>query len=176
MTETPQPGDKSEAVSAARDAAIGLVARAQAAVSLSVEAFCHMAAVAGLYEIEAAKIALRRAKHTAVKNFAQSMIDDHTQIDSELKSWMGGMERPHEPPTKLDKPFQILIDDLNGASDADFDHRYVSQQEATHRAAVTLFKNYGKYGQDLGLKTLVNLALPVLEKHLETARALAKAH
>jgi putative membrane protein len=176
MTDAPHPGDRSEAASAARDAAIGLVAQAEAAVSVSVETFCHMAAVAGMYEIEAAKIAVRRAKDTDVKTFAQNMISDHTKIDSELKSWMGGMVRPHEPPSKLDKPFEVLIDDLNGASDADFDHRYVSQQEAAHRAAVTLFKNYGKYGQDLGLKNLVNLALPVLEQHLETARVLAKAH
>ena len=38
MTEASQPGDKSQTASAARDAAIGLVAQAEAAVSLSVEA------------------------------------------------------------------------------------------------------------------------------------------
>ncbi|MGH6878778.1 MAG: DUF4142 domain-containing protein [Rhizomicrobium sp.] len=56
--------------------------------------------------------------------------------------------------------FQTLIEDLNGASDADFDKRYVAQQEEAHGVAITLVKNYQSHGNDSALRELCELALP----------------
>jgi putative membrane protein len=172
-SQAPHPGDRSEAISAFRDAAIGSAAKVAAASALTVNAFAFLAGEAGLYEIKAGEIALRRSKREEVRSFARRMIEDHTDIAEKLGSFLGGMERPNSPPAKLDPLHQTLIDDLNGASDADFDHRYIAQQKAEHEVAVTLFRGYGERGSDEGLRNLSKLGLPVLEQHLEMARRLA---
>lgn len=171
--EPPAAGSKSEGVSAVRDATIGAAARTLAAGALTVDAFAYLAAEAGLYEIKAAEIALRRTRRDDIRAFAEQMLKDHKDIAAKLGSFLGGMERPNSPPEKLDKLQQTLIDDLEGASDEDFDHRYLSQQIATHDTAITLFKSYHKHGDDEGLKNLAGLGLPVLERHRATAKTLA---
>ena len=171
--ETPEPGGKSESVSAVRDAAIGAEAKTVAGAALSIDTFAYLAAETGLYEIQAAEIALTRSGRDDVKAFARRMITDHKDIAGKLGSFLGGMERPNAPPQALDKLQQTLIDDLKGASDADFDHRYIEQQKAAHVTAVTLFKSYAAHGTDEGLRNLAVLGLPVLEQHLEMARKLA---
>jgi hypothetical protein len=51
-------------------------------------------------------------------------------------------------PTKLDAKHQKLIDDLNAASNADFDKTYANQQVDGHKDAVSLFDSYAKKGDN----------------------------
>jgi len=139
--EAPTPGGKSETVSAAKDAAIALVAKTLAAAAHDV--FVHLAMQAGQRE-----------------------------MGTELKSFLGGANSPQMPPEALDASYQALIDDLEGASDADFDGGYVAQQQSVHGATITLFETYRKSGSG-GLANLCGLTLPVLEHHREMADDLA---
>ena len=170
--DTPAAGTRSETASAIRDTAIGTAARGAAGLALSTDSFVFLAANAGLYEIESSKIALERSHRDDVREAAQQMITDHTDIAGKLGSWLGGMNRPNSPPDHLDPLHQVLINDLHGASDEDFDHRYVDQQVSAHKIAVTLFNQYQKHGDNEGLRELATLALPVLEKHLAMMQTL----
>jgi putative membrane protein len=61
---------------------------------------------------------------------------------------------------------QVLLDDLKGASDENFDGRYIAQQKLAHTEATTLFKSFESRGDfSAGLKNLCRLGLPVLEGH-----------
>lgn len=173
--EKPKPGSKSETVSAVKDAIGGAAGKAVAATAITREAFADNAEAANLYEIEAAKIALERSRRHDVKEFARQMIADHTKTSSELKSFLGQTNSPQRPRDSLDALHQTLIDDLNGASDEDFDKRYIAQQQSAHSNAITLFKTYQNAGQDDGLRSLAGLALPMLEHHMEMVRDLEKA-
>jgi putative membrane protein len=170
----PEPGSKSETASAIRDTAGGMAGKAMASTAISIDAFAEKAMVATLYELEAAEIALRRSSRDDVKQFAQRMLDDHGKMKSELGSFLGATESPTSPPDHVDKLHQVLLDDLAGASDADFDHRYIQQQKLAHSEALTLFKTYADFGKHLGLENLCRLALPVLEEHARLAEQLDK--
>lgn len=174
--EKPKPGEKSDTISAIKEGIAGAAVKGLASVTTSKDEFVKLAGISDLYEVEAAKIALARSGREDVREFAQEMIRDHSKTTEELKSMLGAMNEPETPPDHLDKIHQTMIDDLNGASDSDFDKRYIAQQESAHSGAITLFKTFRDRGDDSALRELCRLALPVLEKHMAEVRQLARAH
>ncbi|MBZ9936942.1 DUF4142 domain-containing protein [Mesorhizobium sp. BR1-1-16] len=126
-----------------------------------------MAAVSGLYEVQASQLALDRSKDTEVRAFAEMMITDHTKADRELRQTAGTMTLP----TTLDPPHQALIDAL-GAAGPNFDALYVEQQIAAHKDAVALFTRYSETGPNGALRGLAAKMLPTLQHHQEMAGAL----
>jgi putative membrane protein len=163
---SPQPADRNETASAMRDTASGLADKLEAAITSSTEGFVKMAGTSDIYELEAAKIALQRSTSQDVKDFAHHMITDHTRTTEQLKSTLQALGNPTVPPQQLDDRHQTMLDDLNGAAQEDFDHRYIAQQQAAHSAAITLFKTYRERGEAAELRALCAQALPVLEGHL----------
>lgn len=177
MAEThdkPSPGSKSETVSAALDTVGGWAAKALASVTSQKQSFVDMVAMTDMYEREAGDIALKRSRREDVKQFAQQMIEDHSKTTEELKSMVGAMNDPMTLPSKPNALFQILLDDLNGAADGNFDTRYVSQQKDVHGIAITLVEHYRDHGDNTALRELCKLALPVLQHHKEMADRMAE--
>ncbi|HZT87762.1 MAG TPA: DUF4142 domain-containing protein [Stellaceae bacterium] len=168
----PAPGSKSNTVSATKEAIGGAAGVALAAMSITRAQFIHRACIANLYVVEAAKIAERRAQRADVREFAKAMRADHEKMGRELKSFIGGTNSPQSPPEELDAVHQTLIDNLHGAANEHFDERYVAQQKIAHQEAITLFKTYQRTGTDDGMRSLIGLALPVLEGHLQMVRRL----
>lgn len=167
---------RSEPVSAAKDAVIGAAATGLASAARTVESFVYLAGQSGLYEIEAGKIALARSRRPDVKALATKMIADHKDIAAKLGSFVAAIDEAKPPPETLDAVHQALIDDLEGASADDFDHRYLEQQQDAHKTAITLLKTYGGHGDNEALRNLAKLALPTLEAHLEMVRQAKGAH
>ena len=170
--DVPEAGSRSETASAIRDGAIGIAARAAAALAMTADSFAYLAGNTGLYEIESSTIALERSQRQDIREMARQIITDYTDIAGKLGSWLGGMNRPNSPPDQLDPLHQVLIDDLYAAADTDFDHRYIAQQISSHEIALTLFRRYQKHGDNEGLRELAALGLPVLEKDMAMLRDL----
>jgi putative membrane protein len=171
----PEPGSRSEALSAILDKAGGAAGLLLAATAITRGQFIRQAAVASHYEIDSAKIALQRAQRQEIKEFAQKMLADFEKIDSELRSFVGATNSPQAPPEQLDRVHRTMLDGLAGAANENFDRRYLDQQKIAHREALTLFKTYRRTARDHGLANLAGLALRVLEQHIEQLRALSKA-
>ncbi len=169
------PRSKSAAASSVRDSVIRATTNLAASTAVTVEAFTNLAALSGMYEIKAAEIALRRSRRSDVKEFALSMREDHSELNRKLESYMQGMQRPKSPPDALDPMHQILVGDLESASEEDFDKRYLSQQEAAHDTAITLFRTYRDYGADEKLRNLAGQGLPVLQQHMQMVRNMKRA-
>jgi putative membrane protein len=89
----------------------------------------------GMAEIELAKVARDRAASADVKQFAQMMIDDHTQAGDQLKQIATSNSIPLE--TKIDDKHQNLIDKLSKLNGADFDKEYMSAMVDDHQDAVS---------------------------------------
>jgi putative membrane protein len=168
----PMPGSRSETVSAIVDMVGRTAALALAATSITRKQFIPHAIVANLYVIEAAKLALQRARRSDVREAARALLADHEEIATQLRSFIGGTNSPQMPPDSLDVLHQILLDDLNGAADEDFDKRYIAQQKIAFTEAMTLFKTYHHTARDDGLRSLIGLALPALEQQREMVRQL----
>ncbi|HEY4200718.1 MAG TPA: DUF4142 domain-containing protein [Devosiaceae bacterium] len=134
--------------------------------------FAQVAAISGMFEVEASKLALDKASAKDVKAFAQQMIDDHTKAADEMDTAadsQGGVTVPDA----IDDEHQRMLDQLKDASGASFDQLYTRMQIEIHQDAVALFDNYSKNGDAGALKDFAGKTLPTLQQHLEMAQKLA---
>lgn len=170
------PDQSNGAVNAAQDAASAATgAVAAPAGAATTDGFVTNAAVAGMYEIESSKLALQRSNNPKVKELAQKIIDDHTKAAAELKATATGVAGVTIP-AALDERHKGLIDNLRGATNADFDRTYLEQQNAAHREAVDLFGGYADGGDNAALKAFAVKTKPALEMHLQMVEALQGAN
>jgi putative membrane protein len=133
-------------------------------------AFVSNASQSDMYEIQAAKIAETRSKNKDIVAFAKMMVKDHTAT----MAAMGPLVKAagQTPADKLDNRRQGFIDNLNKASDADFDKTYVDQQVAAHKEALDLMNGYAKDGSDAGLKGGAAKIAPTVQMHLDKITAI----
>lgn len=169
---SPSADSKSETVSAAEDNVGHWLGTVSAEMTTTSQGFVTAAAVSDMYEVEAGKIAAQRATSPAIRDFANQMVAAHTQTSSELKGILMRNNLHITPPAHLDDRRQGMIDNLRGASAADFDHRYLVQQEAAHREAVILMRGYAHDGANPAVKRFAAETLPKVEQHLAMVRKL----
>lgn len=172
---TPAPGSNSETVSAVQDAVSGAVGHVEAATTTTAAGFAEAAAQSDMYEVAAAKIALQRSHRDDVKSFAQNMIDAHSGTTRELKHLVSSGKVQVTLPTAMDDRHKGMIDNLTGAGDADFDGRYIDQQETAHSEAETLFKTYADNGDNADLKQFASNTVGAISSHLKMAHDLDAA-
>ncbi len=160
------------AINKAQDATGAAVGATSAATlgSHDTGAFASNASQSDMYEIEAAKIAQQRSKNPEIKAFAKMMVTDHTKSSATLKPLI--VAAGQMPADKLDQRRQGFIDNLKSAGDADFDKTYVDQQVAGHEEALTLMQGYAKDGSDAGLKGAAAKIAPIVQMHLDKAKAI----
>ncbi|SHG28189.1 putative membrane protein [Kaistia soli DSM 19436] len=141
---------------------------AVAAEPITPQTFVHDAGVAGVYEINAAGIAMSKGTRDDIRAFAAEMVKDHTAIAAALKASAGSVAVP----ATVDKAAQAKLDALTAASGQAFDVLYVDQQVAAHDGAVTLFSQFADDAPDGTLKDFASKTLPVLKHHQEMANTL----
>jgi putative membrane protein len=127
-----------------------------------------------MYEVEAGKIAAERSTNSAVKDFANHMVEAHTQTSDKLKSILASDNVKVTPPTTLDTRRQSMIDNLRGAKAENFDRRYVEQQEAAHEEARILLRGYAKDGDNAAIKKFASETLPAVKEHLSMVEKIEK--
>lgn len=164
----------------AEDAVGGLVGMASATVGgHSEKLFMQQARISDLYEIEAAEVALRRSSSEHVRMFANTMVEDHRNSIQQMSKAMTGQGGEAALPSELDARRRAMIDNLRNVSDGKFDQTYISQQQAAHREALTLFEGFAKSHQGSALGAFAAGAVPVLQQHASlldaTASGLAEA-
>jgi putative membrane protein len=152
-------------------AATGVATGATGAVNT--EAFVRDAAIGDMYEIESSKLALQRSKNADIKKSAQMIIDDHTKSSAELKAIAAANNLTL--PTEMDERRKGFIDNLKGASDADFDDRYLDQQTAAHHEALAAYNGYKQAGDNEALKAFANKTAPALERHAQMVTKLDRS-
>lgn len=128
------------------------------------------------YEIDAAKIALRKATRPGVKTYAQAMQTSHETMMASLQASLKNPTREFIPPaTRLSPANAALIKQLEDAPKAGFDSLYLTQQVTAHQKAWALNKGFANGGQDEALKTLATTNVPMIEQHLADAKTLSPA-
>lgn len=170
--QSPPAGTSSEAPSAVKDGAVGLVGEASAEITRSTQGFVNDAAISDMYEVTAGKIAEKRAQSPDVREFAAKMIKAHTETTARLKEIIAGNNVNATPPAHVDDRREIMLDDLRGAKAQDFDHRYLAQQIAAHKEADILFSGYAKDGGVQAVKDFAAKTDPVIKMHLSMAQQL----
>ncbi|KQM66015.1 hypothetical protein ASE74_08985 [Pedobacter sp. Leaf216] len=129
--------------------------------------FLRKAAVGGIMEVEAAKIAQKNAKSAEVKDFAAKMLADHTKANTELKAL--AVNKKIITPDALPAEDQIHIDAMKKMTGAAFDKHYMDMMVTDHDKTVALFKQ-GTENRDQAVKTWATNTLTVIQSHDEMAK------
>jgi putative membrane protein len=130
--------------------------------------FVEKAAKSGMEEVSISRVAVDRAQDPQVKEFAQMMVSDHTDANTQLTNLAttDGVMLPVDS-TNIDK--------WSKRSAKDFDEEYISKMVSDHKEAVELFEKESKNGTDADLKAFAMKTLPTLQAHLEKAELLKKS-
>lgn len=132
--------------------------------------FLRKAAIGGIMEVEAAKIAKTNAKSTEVKEFAANMLTDHTKANIELKAL--SIKKKVITPDALPADDQIHLDEMKKVTGTAFDKHYMYMMVTDHKKAIALFK-IGMQNRDQAIKTWATNTLKVIELHDEMAKKIA---
>ena len=137
--------------------------------------FVQKAAISDLFEVQAGKIALERASSPEVKAFARMMIHDHTKSTAELKAAIASSGQTLTVPTDLPDDKTSALQDLTKVDAKDFDKKYIDGQVDGHQQALDLMARYGNDGDVADLKAIALKTGPVVQKHLDRAKAIKKS-
>ncbi len=135
--------------------------------------FAIEAASGGMLEVELGKLCPMQANNFHVKTFGAMMVDDHTQANNELKSIAANKNLTL--PVTMNNKDQKMYDDLKKKTGSDFDNAYIQMMVSDHEKDLSDFKKESAEGKDADISSFATKTLPVLQKHMEAAKAAQQA-
>ena len=135
--------------------------------------FVDFAAQTDMVEANLGQLAQNVAASQQVKDYGKMLATDHTQDYQNLQSVAQQINL--NVPGAIDaKNNKTVIGPFHALQGAAFDHRFVPAMISGHTKAIEIYKKEAADAQNAALKTYAQNALPVLEKHLDDAKALEK--
>ncbi len=135
--------------------------------------YVMMAGASDMFEIQSSQIALQRATRPETRQYAQMLIQHHTQTSQQVMA-AARASGINPPPPRLLPMQQRMITQLQRASGANFDRVYLTQQVPAHEMALALHSNYARSGDRAPLRTVAGTAVPIVTQHLEQARMMMR--
>jgi putative membrane protein len=136
--------------------------------------FVDFAAQTDMAEANLGQLAQTAASSQSVKDYAQSLVTDHTNDFHQLydAAHHASLNVPNAIDTEHNR---TIIDPFQKLKGVAFDRRYIREMIAGHTKAIVVYKKEPTDAQNPALKSYAGAALPVLEKHLAGAKDLEKA-
>jgi putative membrane protein len=134
--------------------------------------FVVCAADAGMYEVKLSELAQTNASSQAVKQFAQTMVGDHSKANAELKALAS--QKKISLPEKLSDKSQKSYDWFTKKQDVDFDKAYMKCMMNDHKRKVCEFEKEAKKGKDPEIQKWAAAKVPALKSHLETSKTVCQ--
>lgn len=136
------------------------------AEQISPRNFIEEASAKGIAEIETGRLALEKGTTQDVKEFAQTMVEDHTAANQKLKALAEQKEMEVASDAELINQAKALILQLRGENS--FDKAYMNNQVVAHKEAIELFQK-ATNAEDAEIAAFAKEALPRLKAHLKMA-------
>ncbi len=130
--------------------------------------FLVNAASAGHMEVEVGQLAQEKSNHSRVKAFGKMMVDEHKQLNQEIKNLASSKQITL--PSGMGDDNQRDLDDLRKLSSRDFDQKYLDRMVKVHEDDIRLFENASENYKDSDIQTFAAKTLPKLRAHLDSAR------
>jgi putative membrane protein len=115
-----------------------------------------------LFVIRSSKLALQRSSSARIRDFAQTMIEDHEGTSSQLS--LEGRRLNLLPSATLRPDDEAMFESL--AASSSFDSDYVRDQRLMHQRAIALDQAYVANGRSPTLRPVAAAALPIEQRHL----------
>lgn len=120
-------------------------------------------------EIQAGALAVQKTQNKDVRDFADRLIRDHSDLNHKLASFAAAGSI-----YLLPKPADTsALDTLRGLSGAEFDREFLRWAVSSHQKTISKVKQMAPDMADKQLKSLLQSATPTLEEHLRMAEKLS---
>lgn len=136
------------------------------------QAFANNAAASDAFEIATSRLALATSTSSAVKKFAQKMIDAHTDSTGKLKTAASSASPAITPDPTLTVEQQTKLDALKATTGKAFDKAYAAAQVEGHQKTLEALRAYSSSGEVPELKAFATTLTPTVAAHLNMAKAL----
>ncbi|NYF80439.1 DUF4142 domain-containing protein [Granulicella arctica] len=136
--------------------------------------FMHKAIEGGMAEVQFGQLAVQKAGNDDVKALGQTMVNDHTTLNNDMKAIADSMGV--RLPKKLSKQDQAENDKLTGLSGPDFDREYLAYIDKDHHKDLGDFRVEAASVTDPALKDAVDKGQKVIWQHTKMVDKLAEAN
>jgi putative membrane protein len=131
------------------------------------QSFVTSANMSNSAEIRLGQLALSRSSNAGVKTFAQLMVTEHSQAQTDLGSVATGINVNVKD--SIDAQHQMLMSRLDTLNGLAFDTVYINSQVRDHQANITLFQSEVSAGSNQSVKDYASKYLPHIQMHLNMA-------
>jgi putative membrane protein len=135
--------------------------------------FMVEAADGGMAEVQMGEIASREGVDKRVREFGEMMQKDHSKANDELKKL--AKDKNVTLPASISEDNMENKHKLVQKSGKDFDKTYMNMMVDDHEKDIKEFKDAAQKCNDADVKAWAEKTLPVLQKHLDSAKAIKKA-
>lgn len=150
--------------------------------------FIQQALKSGMEEVELAKMAAEKSQSDELRQFAQMLVSDHTQVNEQLqllarrngatpsprdgsqRSGTGATSPPVTSPGAA--PSSAKAQQLARLSGSEFDMKFLEIIAEGHEKSVELYGTEAEKGGDPAAKKLATETLPKIKAHLQQAKSL----
>ncbi len=153
----------------------GVVGTSGEGAPRGVQRFVHDVVAGNTAEIELSRMAAEKATNPEVKQFAQTMVREHTAAGNELKQVLS--QHNMQVQEMLDEKHRDLSEELSRLSGPEFDHEYMAAMVDDHEAMENLLE--GRANEKPNNQPLENAVnqwaaktLPSVKQHLQMAEQL----
>jgi putative membrane protein len=148
-------------------------ALAQKTAPMTDQQFVDFAAQTDMVEANLGQLAQTSGDAQAVKDYGQMLATDHTKDFSDLHT--AAQQASLTVADSIDAAHnKKMIDPFQKLKGAAFDRKYAQEMVAGHTKAIAVYKNEADNAQNPAIKSYAQNALPVLQKHLDSAKDLGK--
>ena len=130
-------------------------------------------AQANLNEIEGGKAAASKAQSPDVKQFAQKMVDDHTQMLNDLKSLAQQKSVSLPQSASIKDMAQMKL--MERSSGAEFDKKYMEEMVKDHQKDAKEVQDLAAKTKDSDFKAALQKASTKINEHLQLAQRIASS-
>lgn len=121
-----------------------------------------------LAEIELCEMALQKTADDDVKRFAQTMIDQHSEMGRQIEQLAASKHAPL--PKDEGSKRKATLATLSKLSGAEFDRRFIEHNVKDHQDDVETFNRQAQQLDDKELKAFAQQGAQMLQQHLDMAK------
>lgn len=135
------------------------------------QAFVAQAIADDAMQIALAKLAMMRSSNLQLRALAGRIVSDHAALDLQLARLavnLGSKSHAHGAPAR-DNAMRAHLESLQGDA---FDRAFAGMMVKEHRKILAAYAMAAKTSADSKLRAIATRGLPVLQDHVDAARAL----
>jgi putative membrane protein len=142
--------------------------------SMADQSFVRKALEGGAAEVQLGQLAQQKAQSSDVKQFGQKMVEDHTQLNDQMKPLAKRLNV--KQPSGVSKKDRDLIARLEGLSGDQFDQAYIQAMVKDHKQDLSEFKDEAQATQNPSIKQAAQQGAQVIAQHLQMIEQIAQDH